>query len=345
MHEHNKDIIKTNMPTKIKILWILSLFLGFLAGLFAGLSYDRIHMEKDGTEIMRIKGYKFIRPLLDYENSPELRDRETEVLKDEIERYIEDKIDKNEAIYVSVYFRDMLNGPWFGINEKDNFAPASLLKVPLMIAYLKCAEQNPEILNRTLVYDKPIEETIVRQNIVPDRELESGKSYSIEDLICRMIEYSDNRANNLLLTYIDKNILDKVYSDLGITIPNVRDKGDFITTKTYSSFFRILFNASYLNNEMSEKALKILSKSTFKIGIVAGVPSDVTVAHKFAERGNEENETYQLHDCGIVYYKDRPYLLCVMTYGRDFKALSEIIKDISSIVYKNIDDYYNKNHK
>lgn len=330
---------------KIKILWILCLLFGFSAGLFAGLSYHNVYVKKNETETMRIKGYNFIRPLLDYEVSPELKDREIVVLKHKIQRYADDKIAKNQAMYVSVYFRDLLNGPWFGINERDNFAPASLLKVPLMIAYLKYAEQNPEILDHTLVYDNPAKEVLVRQNIIPEKILEPGKPYRIEELLQRMIEYSDNRANGLLLEYIDKNILDKVYKDLGIEIPNIRSKSDFITTKGYSSFFRILFNASYLSKEMSEKALEMLSKSTFKVGIVAGVPGNVTVAHKFAERGNDENQTYQLHDCGIVYYNDRPYLLCVMTYGRDFKTLSELIKDISSIVYKDIEDYYNKTRK
>jgi len=235
----------------------------------------------------------------------------------------------------------MLNGPWFGINEKDNFAPASLLKVPLMIAYLQYAEHDPGILQSTILYDKEIED-FATQNILPDKKLELGKSYSVEELIYRMIAYSDNVAKNLLMDNINYEALDAVYIDLGIILPDSLEKTDFITAKEYSSFFRVLFNASYLNKEMSEKALAILSRATFRTGIVAGVPSDVIVAHKFAERGDLSNETVQLHDCGIVYHKKRPYLLCVMTYGRDFKKIDEIIREISEITYKEIDNYYKK---
>ncbi len=76
--------------------------------------------------------------------------------------------------------------------------------------------------------------------------------------------------------------------------------------------------------------------------VVAGVPSTVDVAHKFGERttlasDTESTETKQLHDCGIVYFPENPYLLCVMTRGTDFKVLEGIISDISRMVYEEVD--------
>lgn len=328
----------------VKALLAICLVLTFLTGLLIGINYYsfcRPGAAGGKDAIVRMKGYRFISPLLDYETSPELKNKEMLVLKHNLEEFIADKFRDNQAIYIAVYFRDMLNGPWLGINERDNFAPASLLKVPLLIAYLKYAEQNPEILHKMLTYAQEIKNE-ARQNITPDKGLELGKSYSVDDLLVRMVAYSDNIAKDLLLSSINADILDKVYTDLGIILPDIRNKSDFITVKEYSSFFRILFNASYLNKEMSEKALEILSKSTFKMGLAAGVPADIPIAHKFAERGDLVTQAFQLHDCGIIYHKERPYLLCVMTYGKDFKALSDIIKGISAIVYKNVDGYYKK---
>lgn len=289
--------------------------------------------------MIRLRGYKFISPLLDYEAKSELGNKELVILKVTLEKLVNAKIEENEAIYVSVYFRDLLNGPWFGINEHDNFAPASLLKVPVMIAYLKQAEQNPETLQRNIVYNKLIDD--ISQNIHPDKTLKFEESYSIEELIHRMITYSDNLAKDLLMKNINEDAIDKVYTDMGMIIPGIRKETDFISAKEYASLFRILFNASYLNREMSEKALDILSKkSDFELGIPSGVPKDVVIAHKFGERRNLENGTVQFHDCGIVYYKERPYLLCVMTYGRDLKELNAIVEQISEITYETIDRYY-----
>ena len=98
-----------------------------------------------------------------------------------------------------------------------------------------------------------------------------------------------------------------------------------------ASFFRILYNASYLTKDNSQKALDLLSKVDFTDGIRAGVPSSVKVANKFGER--EVGNIIQLHDCGIVYFKDHPYLLCIMSRGTDFTKLAASIKNISRLVY------------
>jgi len=82
--------------------------------------------------------------------------------------------------------------------------------------------------------------------------------------------------------------------------------------------------------------LEFLSQVEFKEGIVAGVPRDVVVSHKFGERGTADSNTLQLHDCGIVYYPSNPYLLCVMTRGSDFEKLKEVIKTISATIYREI---------
>jgi beta-lactamase class A len=70
--------------------------------------------------------------------------------------------------------------------------------------------------------------------------------------------------------------------------------------------------------------------------LVAGVPAGIPVAHKFGETGQVGGER-QLHDCGIVYYPNSPYILCIMTRGNNFEELPNIIKQISSEVYKHVD--------
>ena len=76
--------------------------------------------------------------------------------------------------------------------------------------------------------------------------------------------------------------------------------------------------------------------TSFKDGLLAGVPRDVTVAHKFGSRRIGESEKVQLHDCGIVYAPERPYILCVMTQGSDFTKLAGVIKSISANVYQSV---------
>ena len=162
-----------------------------------------------------------------------------------------------------------------------------------------------------------------------------NQKYTVDELIRRMIVYSDNMAYNLLNDNVNGSVVMSVYNDLGVDISSAQanPNGNIISVTGYSSFFRILYNSSYLNRDMSEKALKYLSQSVFTQGLVAGVPNDIVVSHKFGERQYLDTGEKQLHDCGIIYDPDTPYLLCVMTRGNNFSNLISTIKNISNMVY------------
>ena len=128
----------------------------------------------------------------------------------------------------------------------------------------------------------------------------------------------------------------EIYADLGLKVPADEAEENFITVKDYAALFRILYNASYLSREMSEKALKLLSEVVYEDGLVAVLPEGIKVAHKFGERAYEESGVKQFHDCGIIYYPGKPYLLCVMTRGDDFNALQGIVRQVSQTVYQTI---------
>ncbi len=61
-------------------------------------------------------------------------------LKSEITAYIEEKKTTDKAKQVGVWFRDLDAGPTFGINDRRDFIPASLLKLPLVLTFLQLAE-------------------------------------------------------------------------------------------------------------------------------------------------------------------------------------------------------------
>jgi beta-lactamase class A len=322
-----------------------ALLLAFLIGGLCGFMVDRYAPGNDpvsspGIEI-RPGGYEFINPLLECDMSQNaVEGKDLRVLKQKIKTAIENKKKEQGISHVSVYFRDLNNGPWIGVEEKAPFSPSSLLKVPLMIAILKDAETNPRILQQRLTYTDR-EDANAFENINPSKAIMRGKPYTVEELIHFTIVYSDNNAYLLLLKNFPQTKLIKVYSELGVEVPYDSKKEDFMSVKEYASFFRILFNASYLNREMSMKALKMLSVVDYKNGIIAGVPATVGVAHKFGERSlGVAGEIKQLHDCGIVYYPNHPYLLCVMTRGLSFPSLNETIKDISKLFYNELDAQY-----
>ena len=275
--------------------------------------------------------FRFIEPLLAVGDNPLLRQLKS--LEDAVQKSIDAKKETGSVVDASVYFRDFDSSQWVGINEEKKFALASMYKVILMIAVLKEAEVNSSFFSTQVVYtgEQPLQYGN-ESNTAPN-PIEKGKKYTIEDLITRMIIYSDNNAKDLLFTVVDQEVLKKTFADLGVEMPAKEDAGDTVSTKSFSLFFRVLYNASYLSRNISEQALLLLSKTVFTDGLVAGVPSGTVVSHKFGHRLLPDGTTHELHDCGIVYYPEHPYFLCVMTRGTSVVGLQETIQDISRVVY------------
>lgn len=312
-----------------KLLPFVYLLIGLLIGFLVAyqINKDReIKREKHET------GYSLISPLLECYSEKSDSPENAQIQK-KVEKIIEHQINDKNISNASVYFRDLANGPWFGINEEENFTPASLLKVSILISYYKIAENNPEILQQKILAEDDYTPSAT-QNIFPTRKIEIGKEYVVEDLLDLMITDSSNHATQLLLKLLPESQENKTYQDLGIKTPNVNQSEDYMSVKDYSSFFRVLYNASYLNKEYSEKALRLLSNSKYKKALVAGVPENTVVAHKFGER--EVEGLKQLHDCGVIYKDSKTYLLCVMTRGDDFNVLANVIKEISKNVYDEV---------
>ncbi|MCF8276265.1 MAG: class A beta-lactamase-related serine hydrolase [Flavobacteriales bacterium] len=287
------------------------------------------------TQETRVPGkHKFINPLLEcdsYTPSDALKDKQ---LRSKLNEFTKEIIHDGRVNSISVYYRDLNNGPWIGINEKEVFSPASLLKVTFLIGALKYSEVKPEFLQKQIVFDsESIDEYTAN---ISDEMIELGKSYRVLDLLERMIIKSDNNAKNLILRELVSAGFTKVlWADLGMEEPNASTPDDFLTIKEYSSFFRILYNSTYLSQENSQLALEILSRSNFKDGLRAGLPEGTIVSSKFGERGSVDSDIKQLHDCGIIYDDKSPYLLCVMTRGNDWQQQAQVIKDISTIVFEN----------
>jgi beta-lactamase class A len=312
-------------------------------GLWIEHARDTNYMEQIISSIKPIRennfNYRYIFPLLSYdftEANQFLRDL---TLENQVDGYVADQIKKQNAQNISVYVRNLSDNRWAGTNEDTQYHPGSLLKVLIMMAYFRQAELDQTILEKNFSYSKDIAQQSAALNFSAPSNLTIGQSYPVKALMEDMIANSDNGAETLLINNVDRTILNNAYTDLNIPNPD-SVSGDYtISARQYAAFLRILYNATYLSEDYSEQALSIMAKSTYRDGISAGVPANIVVAQKYGERvqgqGNDI-QAVELHDCGVVYATGHPYTLCVMTKGQDIQKLTEIIKDISGLVYKNI---------
>lgn len=282
------------------------------------------------------KDYPFISREIDCQSIDE-KASQVEGLRKNITQIINDEKSQGHIIRTSVFYRDLNTRRWFGANDIDKFYPASLIKLPVSIMYYKVAELEPYIFDKELQI--PAEEgDNSDQHYPPADPLLAGKTYTIKEMIRHMLIYSDNAPFSVLYDG-GKLFRDKILSDLGVYEPPTGQSQEVwnVTARSYANIFRMLYNASYVSVQSANEILDTLSQSTFKNGIVAGVPENVKVAHKFGEaEGIQSDGTVQsriLNDCGIVYKPDAPYILCLMTEGQDYTQMEKVMERISKDAY------------
>lgn len=265
----------------------------------------------------------------DFENKDKQLEEET------IAERIDVLISSSPVSKVSVYFEPIQSGEIVVINRYEKYTPASLFKVGVMMTYFRIAQVQPAIMDYELKFEDKRGDLNRTQFIKPSQNLEIDKSYSVRELIVRMIKYSDNNATDVLLEsgLFDPRIFSQTYIDL--EIPFSDEGEDFIRVSEYSKLLRALVDHSFLNEEWSNKAIEIMVQSEFTAGLVAGTDPETRVAHKFGTNETRPGEM-QIHDCGIVFHPKNPYILCVMTKSSDYNIGIDLIKKISSEVFEEI---------
>ncbi len=335
-----------------KLLFSKSSLLWLCVGLIAGWFLSNLRLSDSSFlrgNILRLdknNTYKFIDPILACDTGTEELFPEFKPIKNSLQNYINDEIRNGNVRDVSIYLRSMKTGRWFVINGQEKYAPASLLKTFIMVAYYREFEENKEVLDKEVIFHRN-NDSKKESSLETESDLIGGKYYSIGSLIEQMIIYSDNDAMNVLIdNFDDKTIeaINSIFSDLNILKPSTQSEKDmdFMSVDSYAMIFRVLFGGTYLSRENSEKALSLLSRSQYRDGITAIISKDIAVAHKFGVRtvAGQEGTYHELHDCGIIYYPNHPYLLCVMTRGDDLSKLQKSIQDISRISHNKLNSFF-----
>lgn len=327
-----------------KLLPLITGVVALIAGILLGREvFSKKPEHKQGPAIENTSAantsYELVNPMLSCIESRQLDMRELSVFKPKITKYIDQCKKKYSDIHISYYFRDLNNGLWTGINEKEMFSPASLMKVPIMIAVLKEAQNNNSLLNEKIRFDKS---RFVNVDEESGFEKQDGVEYTVEEYTRQMIAYSDNASAIILLDRVGLDKVNQVQKDLNLYVENLTDpQANFVAVNRYSAVFRILYNASYLDKPMSEKALQMLTETVYKKGIREAVPSQYAIAHKYGERDlfDEKGNRHmlQLHHFGIVFYTGKPYLLGIMTRGADRGVKEKIIYDLAKITFEEVD--------
>jgi beta-lactamase class A len=175
----------------------------------------------------------------------------------------------------------------------------------------------------------------------PEAKQQIGNSFTLEFLLDKMLLESDNTSYKMLVRELTEDELVSIAEEVGLEQFFTVDGK--VSAKDYTRLFRSLYLATYLDEEHSQQLLELLQRSEFKDFIKAGIPADVPFAHKWGI--NDARNVYG--DAGIVYAKDRPFMLAVMIEGKHGNAEDQakaeaLIKEIGEHAYNYVINYQRK---
>lgn len=210
---------------------VLALFVGIFS------TYIIVTKNTDIKNIItRENGNSFVltSPILDCELAEEVDS--VALPHTEVKKNIEVLAKKYDVFSYSVYFRNLNEGQWLGINEKNFFSPASMMKTPLLIAFLKRAEQYPEILNKEIIASQEYFDNALDQNFKISTRIEKDKTYTLRQVAEIMITQSDNVAALMLSKYIRQEDYQGLFKSIGVDQKQV-DRDIDVRVKDFAAFF------------------------------------------------------------------------------------------------------------
>lgn len=340
MSKHFVDTIDKYFSTWTKWrIWLvrggvllLVLGLGFLMGRRFG--DDSLSSLPQQLRMKRYE-YDYISPLLACDFSVQAEKTEWAELQPELENHVQTLVSEGKFDKLSVFFRDFGSAATISVRPEDTFFPASLNKVPLMMTVLKMTEEDEAFWDLE-IDTSHLTDSNQGQEITPKAVVAPGGRVTVAEAVERMIRHSDNNGFYALLPHLNVETYQQIHNDLRIPYETIDQSfEDFMTAEDYSYFLRVLFSATYLNPEASEQALELLAESDYGNALRAGINPAIPVAHKFGLLTREaEPKERELHDCGIVYYPNNPYLLCVMSKSSlPLVEIEQTIAGISKTVY------------
>ncbi len=224
---------------------------------------------------------------------------------------------------MELYFEYLPTGTSIGINSGNNFFAASLFKLPVVMAYFKHKER----VTAGSDYKVKLTKDMLDNRFGDLWQKGEGYELDLDEAARLALEKSDNTAAKALGTIITQEDFDDVYLGVDVDL-QIASEGAVMTTKKYSSILKALYYSAVLTRDDSQTILDYLSHSEFNDKLVAGIPKNVTVAHKI---GVIDEQSYM--DCGIVYVPYRPYMLCMVSKGSEGEA-RERMSLISKTIYE-----------
>jgi beta-lactamase class A len=239
---------------------------------------------------------------------------------------------------VGLVVKDLDTGWEIDINQGRLMPAASLVKIPIMLAYFYAAREGKVSLQNT-VYLKSSDKVSGSKVL---GSMPTGTRFTVEGLFSPMITQSDNAAANALISILGFDNLNSYFKKMGLKSTNLsRKMMDFSERKegveNYTSaadcayLMNKLYEGRFLDKNTSQRCMEILGDQKINDRIPRKLPkASAFVAHKTGL------ERHICHDVGVVFTAKGDFLICVLVKHRDKTAQNakRLISDIALSTYR-----------
>jgi beta-lactamase class A len=243
-------------------------------------------------------------------------------LKSKVERRVEDIAAHVDGV-VGYDVLDLTSGERFGHLEREVFPTASTIKLAIVYELFKQADEGRVRLEDSLTLDR--KRAVGGSGVL----FELGTpTLSIRDYATLMVTLSDNTATNVLIDLVGMDRVTRLRR-LMIDLAAARRGDENVSTPAdIVRLLQIISTGEGLTPAGRDGAIALLKKSKAS-RLRRGLPPGVDAADKPGEL-----EGVRV-DAGIVFAKNRPYILCVMTtYLKSEEEGERAIVDISTATYE-----------
>ncbi len=235
--------------------------------------------------------------------------------------------------------KDLTSGDTFFIRGDEIMPQASSIKIAVLADLYLQAQQGKFKLTAKYV--------VRQEDLVSGSDIMLGLTpgvtrLTLRDLATMMVAVSDNSATNVLIGLVGMENVNAMLDNLGLHATRLRrqmmdlkaageGRENVSTPREMMTLLETIYRGKLLNKEMTADFIKVLSTHK-ESSLLQGLPDDVVAASKPGELEAVRN------DSGIIFVKNRPYILCVMTtYLKDEKEGSAAIRKIAALTYSYFD--------
>lgn len=231
-----------------------------------------------------------------------------------------------------VFVVDPKTGAYVDFNGSRNFAAASMIKVPVLVALFSAIDRG-DVDPNTILEITP-ELVAGGSGYLQYRPV--GTKLKLMEVAELMIIISDNTATNMIINLLGgKNVVNKKFVSWGMrnTVINnwLADLSGTNRTSPYDLVYLLarVERGELMSDAWRQKMRKIMERTKTKTLLNQGLPPGAKLAHKTGDIGS------MVGDTGVVTTVDgRKYIVAVQVQRpHNDRRANELIRKLSGIIY------------